>query len=152
MARRKAKPKIDRAEFEAIQTRAQGLISDYSDRDELLEAMEKMLLLNWESGKPKTTHDSTKLTLSPDPANKLLGAQRLMIAAEPVITVPYEENDAGAKQVSEKLEKFGRVMWKASGSISGAPVHNDAVLSALTYAGVHIGLMSTKDIAEGTED
>jgi len=155
MAKRKTKAEregFDREQFEKIQTRAKKLKEDYSARDTLLEAMEQLLLLNWESGKPQAKHDSTKLTLSPDPANKLLGAQRLMIATEPVITIPYEENDTGAKQVSEKLEKFGRVMWKSSGSISGAPIHYDAVLSALTYASVHIGLTSTKDLVEAATD
>lgn len=147
-----AKESFDREVFDEIKARADQLVTDYSARDDLLEDMEKLLLLNWEKDKPKVDHDALKLTISPDPANKLLGAQRLMIAAEPVMTVPYEENDATAKQVSEKLEKFGRIMWKSSGRISGAPLHNDAVLSALTYASVHIGLTSTQDLVEAATD
>lgn len=124
------------------------LASTYDKRDQDAQQMADLWLMDWKEDRPKTIDDDTKLTISPDAANSLTGAFRLLTATEPQISVPFDASDAAQRAVSSKAEKFLKIMWQASGRQYGAPLHMDCVLSALMFAEVDIVPTLTMDLLE----
>ena len=153
MSKRKAKKRaagvameqFDSAAWKDIQDYAKELIEDYSDRDTMDKEMESIYLMNWDKDVPQSEEAHTKLTIAPDPTNKLIGATRLLTTTEPQFSMPHNQNDPKSIQASSWMEKAARLMWLASGRIQGAPVENDAVLSALTFGECSIGLINLKE-------
>ena len=126
---------------------ATQLKSDNAARNSLYGAMEDIFFMRWdEQDKVRKSQKAVKITKSPTPRNKLLGALRLMIATDPQFDVPSDINNEAAKQQSSKIEKFCKAMWNRSGRILGDPVHYDLVRSALLYSEVHLQITSTRDI------
>lgn len=153
MAKRKAKKRaagvameqFDAEAWQDIQNHTKDLISDYSKRDTMDKEMESIYLMNWEKDVPQSQEEHTKLTISPDPTNKLIGATRLLTTTEPKFSMPHDVNDPMSIQASAWMEKAARLMWLASGRIQGAPVENDAVLSALAFGECSIGLVNIQE-------
>lgn len=143
----------DPEEFQRIKAEADQLIADNAQRDELLKAMERYWHVELEpEALPKRVTKATKLTISPDPANKISGAHRLLTTTEPQFSVPYDTNKAGAKAVASRVEEFCKAMWSASSRTAGDRLEKDAVLSALLYAQVHITISSVKEMVEAAEE
>lgn len=140
------------ADFSEIRGRAAELQAQYTERNILFEEQEDMFFLEWgDSGKVAKSLDNIKVTLSPDPRNQLIGASRLLVASDPVFSIPKGLNNPEAEAVSEDIEKFCEKMWQAAGKVSGRPIHYDAALSALLYGEVHIAIISTDDIIKTME-
>lgn len=139
-------------DFQEIKTRAEDLQGSFSERNQQYDEFEDMFFLNWkEEAKVKRSIENVKVTLSPDPRNKVIGATRLLIASDPVFSVPGELNDPDAQSESENLEKFAQRMWQAAGKVAGSPVHYDLALSAELYGEVHLAIISTKDILDAAQ-
>jgi hypothetical protein len=136
-------------DFTDLKSRAKDLQSSYSERNLLFKEMEEMFFMKWEEeAKVKRTIENVKVTLSPDPRNQLIGAVRLLIASDPVFSMPGELNEPEAQYDSEAIEKFCQRMWQAAGKISGTPIHYEAVLSAFLYGETHIAIINTKDLLD----
>lgn len=146
---------FNQADFDAIRERADNLVSDYEGRKEILDAMEEMWTLDPTEDAPKAKGKTMKVTLSPDPANSVLGAWRLLCAADPVWDVPYDRNKAEAKSAAQKIEKLASIMWEAAGDLAGEDVHTAGVLSGLLFAQMDVAVILVDSLiaaAEGDDD
>ena len=137
--------KIADSDFEDIKVHAEKIAENYSSRDALYTEMESMFLLE-DSNLP--TDSYIKETLAPDPRTTLLGAVRLLTAADPEFSVPNEFNSAEVRKLSSPLEKAAKAIWYASSRIRKKPLHYDLALSGLLYGEEHMFIMSTKDMYE----
>ena len=140
-------------QFEDIKKHAEELQSSYVERNTLFKQMEDMYFLDWEEeGKVKRAIEGTKVTLSPDPRNQIIGAVRLLIASDPVFSMPVGLNDEAGKAASDDIEKFCEKMWQAAGKVAGSPIHYDLALSAQLYGQVHLAITSTEDQLKAAEN
>jgi hypothetical protein len=137
-----AMEQYDSTKYREIVSDARDLITSYDKRDEMQADMQSIYLMDLDKDIPESSTQHQKLTISPDITNKLQGAQRLLVSTEPQFSMPYEENDTQAQEASGWMEKSARLMWLASGRLSGMPIENDAVLSALTFGQVDISLIN----------
>lgn len=135
--------------FEDIKTHAQQLKAGSSTRDASYNEVEEMYLLK-DSDLPSESH--IKKTISPDARNVVQGVVRLLCGAEPIFTVPYDDDEPGAEANSSKLEKFAQAAWTASNKTRKRMVEHDAALMALLYDEVHIVVQSTKEMARLSKD
>jgi len=130
-------------EFNEIKERCDDLEAQYSGRNEMLDKVEEIFLMDWQD---KPTGD-VKLTISPSGRNTALGAIRLLTSTEPKFSIPYEKSNDEARKQSEPIEKAADAMWYTSGRIRQCPIHFDVVSSAVIFGEVHIGITSTKDLS-----
>ena len=94
-------------EFQSAKQHAKELEEANSARNTMFEDMENMYWMRWpEESAVKNQIKNVKVTRTPRARNALLGAKRLMIATDPIISVPYDINNPDAKEKGEKLEKF----------------------------------------------
>lgn len=144
-----AKKSFDAGLFTKIQERCSQRETDHADRIEMCDQIEKMFLMLWEDEKPDVAgKDYIKMTISPEARNRALGAIRLLTAADPKFSVPFDKNNQEAKEKSSLLEKAAAAMWMMSGRIRQNPVHYDAITSAVLFGEIHIGVNSTADLFE----
>jgi hypothetical protein len=131
-----------------VRDHAMHLTQQYSARNSLYNELENMFLLKWsEEGKAKRAGGkNTKVTLHPGARNNALGAIRLMTAADPEFSVPFESNSPASQKQSTQIEKFVKAMWLASGRVRGRPVHYDVVTSAILFAEMHLPITKTSDM------
>jgi len=135
-----------------VRNRAEYLKSIHSTRNRIADRMERAFLLNWDDeNKTKRVMENVKVTKHPGARNDLLGAIRLLIAGDPIFSVPHDVNDVTAQSESEKIEKFSETMWRAAGRIRQRPVHYDVVTSILTFGETHIGVTRTSDMVEAAK-
>jgi hypothetical protein len=114
----------------------------------MFDLMDRLYWMYWEEEKAvREKMQNVKVTRSPLARNSIIGAMRLLTAADPIFEVPHDINDPKAIENSSKIEKFVKAMFLRSGRISGDPIHNDIVRSALLYSEIIIGINSTKDMA-----
>jgi hypothetical protein len=139
---------IDQVLFSELRTHAADLESMYQTRNENLDAIEAMYMMEWETGKPSDPSVQSTITISPSARNAAIGAIRLMTATEPGFNVPFDENQADAGQKSDKVEQWCRAVWNASGRARQRPVHLDGVTSAVLFNEVHILVTSTQYLLE----
>ncbi len=138
---------FDSREFRAINERSLQLKSEFARRNVQAQAMSDMYLMRWsDEEQVKLAMKNVKLTKSPDARNAIQGAVRLMIATDPIFTVPRDVNRIGVAQVSDKLEKAAASLWNAAGRAKKKPIHYDAVLSMLLYSEVFIAVTKTADM------
>lgn len=133
--------KVDDAIYSEARSHAQELEQVYGARDTLFERYERMYLLDWQD---KPNVDGVRVTISPDPRNKVLGAKRLLIATDPVFSVPASDDIDN----SDDIEQAATRLWVQAGRAARMPVHYMAVESALLYGEVHIAITSTADMVE----
>lgn len=136
---------IDLDNYNAIQEHANAMKMNLSNRNLAFDEYEDMFMLE-DNDVPSGTH--IKKTLSPDARNSLLGAARLMTAADPIWNVPRELNTPETHNVSTSIEKVASAIWWASSRVAKKPLHFDPVLSALLYGEIHMRVTLTKDMVE----
>lgn len=135
--------------FTDIQTYAQDLAQDHSERDTLLREMEKIYLLEWsEQKKLEQQFAHMYITKSPAARNAIKTAVRLMTASYPNYNVPKELQDDIGADVGDAIEKMCGVMMRASDRVLGQPLHLDACTSGLLYDEIHISVNSTAELVE----
>lgn len=135
--------KIDQNIYNGVRTRADTLMGMYSARNKDFETYEKMYLMEWSSA-PKT--DDVKITISPDARNAVLGAKRLLVATDPIFSVPDDQKDHLEK--SEEIEQTCGRMWTMAGRAARMPIHYSAVESAVLYGECHIAITSTQALVD----
>ncbi len=139
------------ADFSEIQNKARDLMSAHSLRNQDYEEYERMYFMDDDETKKISKENlNAKITLSPDARNSITGAVRLMVATDPQFVIPKDEN-ATAGEGTDDLEAFAQQVWGAAGRIAGIPIHYDAILSALLYGQLDIGINSTMDLAARAE-
>jgi hypothetical protein len=139
--------------FRDVRSNSKELEQSAGQRNELFRRMEWLYWMRWnDEEKVRNKIDNVKLTKSPRARNAIKGAERLLTATDPQITVPFAINDALAKQASSNMEKFAHAMWFASGRIQQRPTHYDIVKSALVYSAVNLAITSTKDLLDNAPD
>jgi hypothetical protein len=130
-----------------IQTYSSHLRGLYAERNRIMDAMERMLLLLWDDeSKVANRRQGVKITKSPSARNKLLGAIRLLTATEPEWSVPVDKNDLAGGDTASKIEKAAADIWTKASRLSGNPLHYDVVTSALTFGEMHIAVTRTADL------
>src|SRR3972149_6725512 len=139
-------------ELTAVKEHARELESANTARNTLFQDMENMYFMTWaEEARVKEQIKNVKLTKSPRPKNDIQGAIRLLIASDPIFSVPHDINSEQANEKANKLERFAKAMWFSAGRITGDPIHYDVVRSALLFSEIHIAITSTKDLVEWTK-
>lgn len=136
----------DPTTFALVREHCQDLEQTHAGRNKMYDDIERIYLMEWEGGKP--TNQDAVVTISPQGRNQALGAIRLMIAADPIFSVPYDKTDEEAQRHSEHIEKAAAAMWYMAGRIRQNPIHYDAVTSAILFGEMHIGVTATQDLAE----
>lgn len=138
------------ATFTDLKEHADQLKLDHNKRDEMFKEMDYMFLMEDDEVlvTKRENDDDVKKTLSPDARNALLGALRLIIATDPHFSMPLHKNKPRAQRKADPMEKMAGMMMQASSRQRKFPVHYDAILSALLYSEVHIGVTKTEDIVE----
>jgi hypothetical protein len=125
------------------------LKAQYAQRNAMCMEMEDMVMMSWdEENTFKSKMENTRVTKSPDARNALRGAARLLLATEPQISIPYDENNDQARQTSEKLEEAASTIWQVAGRVRGDPVHYDIVNSALLYDEFVISITDTEELVK----
>lgn len=129
--------------FNEIVDEAEQLKSAYVGRTELFDEMEAMYFLDpKEKSQLSRMADNVKLTISPDAANQIDGAVRLMVGSDPNFSVDKDIPNR------DEIEEFARAMWDGSGQVSGTPAHYDPILSGLLYGEAHMGIISMRKLAQ----
>jgi hypothetical protein len=131
--------------FDDIRKHAVNMQSGLATRNSMYEELEDMYMLEDDT---LPGEDWIKKTISPSARNALIGAVRLLSAADPEWSVPYNRTDYDAQKASSKMENFAAGVWDASGRIFGKPVHYNAVLAALLYGEVHLSIKMTQGIVD----
>jgi len=128
---------------------AAHLKAQHAERNTQNTRMDNMYLLTWSDEETvKQKMKGVKITKSPDARNTIIGASRLLIATDPVFSVPRDKNDAEANTAAEPIEKAASQIWQRAGRVRGAPIQDDVVLSMLLYAEAHIAVTRTSDLVE----
>ena len=135
---------FDPVAFKEIVTRTTTTKGTYTSLIDVYKKVKEMYMMVWSDTKP--SGDIIKETISPDARNAIKGAIRLMIAADPVFSVPWDQSDPSQQQKSEKLEKAAAAMWDVAGRVRQSPIHYDVVESALLYSRVDMSIISTEDL------
>ena len=134
-------------ELKLVKEHALELVMANGARNNVYEAMDKLYWMKWDEEDNVTKQiQNVKVTRTPRARNALLGAMRLLIATDPIFSVPSDINNPDASQKADKLEKFIKANWFASGRVAGTPIHYDVIRSALLYSDIYIGVNSTKDM------
>ncbi len=134
-------------EFAKIKEYADYLRSLYSERNTMQDEMEDIYTMTWsEETAVKARMDNVKLTKSPDARNSLIGAVRLLVAADPVVSVPRDANPDVVEQAADQMERAASQMWRAAGRVRGNPVHYDVVLSTLLFGEAYIPITRSADM------
>ena len=148
-----ANDQFDHKMFTHTMEHATHVLSRAQARNNMFRRMEDRYWMRWKDEQVvRDKMDNVKLTKSPRARNAVKGAESLLIATDPQITIPYEINNAEAKAKSSKMEKHGNAMWFASGRVQKRPTHYDVVKSALVYSMVNIAITSTKDLVDYGSD
>jgi len=131
--------------FADIQSHASKLKSDYGTRNTKFTEYENMYALV-DDNVPSA--DWIKKTLSPDPRNAILGAQRLLTATTPKWSVPRELNTPESTQKGTPVEKIAQAITWASGRVAKRPIWYEPVLHALLYSEFVIKAVMVKDLVD----
>jgi len=138
------KTDLDLVGFELAQTTAKEMVTSYSTLRENQVKCEEAFFMDW-TDKPS---GEVKLTISPDPHNKVRGATRLLSATTPTFNVPAEKNNLDAVDKSSLCEKAANAMWAGSNAVQKIVAERDMAHSATLYGEMHMRVISTKDMLE----
>lgn len=130
--------------FEEVQAFAKEMKAAYSQRDTTFEEMDNIFLME---NADLPTGKWIKETIDSTGRDKLLGAVRLLTAADPIWSVPRDKNSEDIEQkTASDLEKAAGMMWTAAGRAKKTPVHYTAVLAGLLYGQADIAVIKVEDL------
>jgi hypothetical protein len=141
------KTKLDLAGFEIAKNISLDMVSAYTVLRDNQTKCEEAFFMDW-SDKPG---GEVKLTISPDPHNKVRGATRLLTATSPTFNVPAAKNNPDAVEKSSLCERAANAMWAASNSVQGIVAERDIAHAATLYGEMHMRIISTKDMLEAAQ-
>lgn len=132
--------------FSEMVAHAQHLQDIHGSRNDLLRKMNDMYFLrDAEADKLKKQFKNVVSTLSPDAANAVETAVRLMTANYPNYNVPKGQSLDGSES-ADTIEELCAAWMRASDRVRGTPVHVDGARSGLLYDEIHISVNSTEDL------
>lgn len=138
--------------FHDISSACTEMENDHAERVDYQEKMEEIYNLRDEAiDDIPNLIPGAKIVYDPTPQVTVRGIKRLLTATEPVIAVPHDKNDASIHDIASEMEQMAGMMWRASGRISGRPVHYEVVRSAALFDQVAIEINSTKDMLQQAE-
>ena len=130
--------------FTYIRDKSGKLEELHSTRNATIDAIEKMFMMDWTS--PTDPELKGLVTVSPGARNAAIGAVRLLTAADPVFSVPYDKTDKAAHKAADNVEKWCNALWYQNGRVRGKPLHYSAVLSAVLTDEIYLAVSSTADM------
>ena len=131
--------------FQTVRDHHKQLKADQSSRNQKYADYEKMYALV-DDDVPAA--EWIKKTLSPDPRNAILGAQRLLTATTPKWSVPRELNTPESSQAGTPIEKIAQAITWASSRVYGRPIWHEPVLHALLYSEVVMKAVNVQDLVD----
>jgi len=138
---------FDITAFRLVKEHCQEMQNGTRKLNLIYQEMERLYWMEWgEEANVKRQIDNVKLTRSPRARIAIKGAEHLLTATDPQFMVPTDINLPGTNLIGDKLERFAKAMWFASGRIAGDPIHYDVVRSGLLYSDIHIRITSTKEL------
>lgn len=129
---------------------ANDLMANMADIKIMQSAMDEMILMDWDAGKP--AKKDLKFTVSPEARNVWLGAMRLLSSTDPIVSVPRDRNDMTVNAVADQIEKICRAVLYQSGRAAQRPVHYDLVNSLVRYDEYHLAILDTQDLLDQNSD
>jgi len=144
---KKSDNKLDEDGLAIAKTVSSQLVSDYSTLRENQKECEAAYFMDW-SEQPA---GATKLTINPDPHNKVRGGTRLLSNTSPTFNVPVAKNSTDAGDKSSICEKAANAMWIGSNLAQGINAERDIAHSALLYGEMHLRIISTGDMLEAAK-
>jgi hypothetical protein len=139
------KPEYDLDGWTKAKDFGKQLISETGALNTMRNQVDAAYFMDWSS---ENTDASVKMTISPDPHNKLEGAKRLLSTTSPKWDVPREKNDPDTEEVSEKIEQMANTMWARSNSVQSRTVEAELALMGLMYDEMQCQVVSTQDILD----
>ena len=133
--------------FKQVQEHCRQLKVDWAKRDDQIDEIEKIFLLNWgdEDTITKKVTDAM-VTKSPDGRNQALGAVRLLTGANPQWDVPEKMNTEDVMEQAGDISSVADRLWRAASRVGGDPVHYDEILSLILFGESHIIIDLTSDL------
>lgn len=131
------------SKFTELSEYVEQVKAGYSRRDSMYKELEDMFLLE---ASDLPDGDQVKETISPDARNALIGAVRLLSAAEPKWRVPYEINSYEVNEIASSMEVAAKSMWHNSSQERQQSIDPDLALMSLLYSEIHIAMNLTEDI------
>jgi hypothetical protein len=140
---------IDEEAARRIKDHCQGLISIFGQRDSMIEDMRRMFHMEWGE---VPTGDWIKETMSPTAYNSAIGAIRLLTSSEPQFRVPFDEDELGAKERGDKLERMAVAMHNGTSRISQRPFVYEVVLSGILFGEICARVVQSKELVRIAEE
>lgn len=128
---------IDQTIYSRIKERCTDMEAEYGKRNIDFGKYEEIYFMDWQD---KPDEAGMKITQSPDGANAVDGANRILTATDPKFKI---KTDIPKR---DEIERMCSAMWTASGKLSRVPVHYEAMLSALLYGEMVIAVNNTEDM------
>jgi hypothetical protein len=138
----------NKLDFETLRKRVDLVVSNHAGRDQMYQAMKKMLYMEWDD---KPTADFIKPTMSPDPHNAIVGIVRLLVSTEPLISVARDGDDQQSVETADKLEMALKALWVKANRRRRWPVHYDVVLSAVLFSEVAVQIACVSETIRNAE-
>jgi hypothetical protein len=135
-------------DFKTVQERADDLVDNDQERVDLYERMREMFAMDW-SGEPKA--DWIRKVVSPDAYDAAIGVMRLMMAAEPQITVASTTEEAGSAEEivrDDQTERGLKAILRRSDRAREVAWVYDAALSATLFGEIVARVGNSADVAE----
>lgn len=131
--------------FTEVQKRAEQMVNDDQARVGVCHAMRDMFQMEW-SGEPKA--DWVRRVVSPDAYDAAMGVLRLMMAAEPQITVASSETTVEDVVQDDVTERGLRAVLHKSDAAREISAVYDAALSATLFGEIVMRVGYSADVAD----
>jgi hypothetical protein len=132
--------------LEEAQTAAKEMKTLYATLRSFQKECEDAYFMDW-IDKPS----GVKLTISPDPHNKVRGATRLLTSTAPKFNVPAEKNNPDAIQKGELCEKAANAILAGSNAVQGIRVEKEEAHCGILYGEMHMRIISTRDMLDAAK-
>lgn len=134
-------------DFKKVQERADDLVDDDQERVALYETMRDMFQMKWDN-QPKG--DWIRKVVSPDAYDAAVGILRLMMAAEPQISVASTTSETGSEEIvrDDQTERGLRALLRASDKRRKVAWVYDAALSAVLFGEIVARVGNSADVVE----
>ena len=138
--------------FKEVQEHCTQLKTDWAQRDNQIDEIEKIFLLNWGDEDTITSKvTDAMVTKSPDGRNQALGAVRLLTGANPQWDVPEKMNTEDVMEQAGDISSVADRLWRAASRVGGDPVHYDEILSLILFGESHIIIDLTSDLVKAAK-
>jgi hypothetical protein len=135
---------VDTDKFKEMTACARRLREDHTADKSTQDAMTDMYFLRDDKSKSEMRRfENVVETYSPDAANAIETAVRLMSNNYPNYNVPEALHKAAGQNVTDKIEELSAAWMRISDRVRGTPVHVDGARSGLLYDRIYITVNAT---------